>query len=115
MTKSAVAMMFFCYKKQLQNVEKVHYLKNNQATVKTKQKMTCLHFYAKFVGLQKQRVTKYLCSVFGDSSFYDELDLIIGLWFVVCGCLDYKILLAVFLTKYLIDFFAISIKPILLL
>lgn len=90
--------------------EKVHYLKNNKATVKTKPENDLFTFFmqrvrwaAKTTGY-KSTYAQFLAIVV----FVMNLSLIIGLWFVVCRCLDYKILLAVFLTKYLIDFFMIN-------
>ena len=33
-----------------------------------------------------------------------NLSLICGLWFTVCGCLDWKLFIGLFLKKYLVDY-----------
>jgi cellulose synthase/poly-beta-1,6-N-acetylglucosamine synthase-like glycosyltransferase len=86
--------------------EKVHYLKNTETIVKTKPENDLFQLFM-------QRV-RWASKTTGYSSTYAKflavivllmnLSLVCGLWFVVCGCCNWKILLIPFLIKYLVDY-----------
>jgi cellulose synthase/poly-beta-1,6-N-acetylglucosamine synthase-like glycosyltransferase len=88
------------------NLEKVHYLKNNDFIVTTKPENDLFQLFM-------QRV-RWASKTTGYSSTYAKflavivllmnLSLVCGLWFVVCGCCNWKILLIPFLIKYLVDY-----------
>lgn len=88
------------------NLEKVHYLKNNEVIVKTKPENDLCKLFM-------QRV-RWAGKTTGYNSSYAKMlavivllmnvSLVCGLWFVVCGCFDWKILLSVFLIKYVVDY-----------
>jgi glycosyltransferase involved in cell wall biosynthesis len=86
--------------------EKVHYLKNTETIVKSKPENDLFQLFM-------QRV-RWASKTTGYSSTYAKflavivllmnLSLVCGLWFVVCGCCNWKILLIPFLIKYLVDY-----------
>jgi len=86
--------------------EKVHYLKNTETIVKSKPENDLFQLFM-------QRV-RWASKTSGYSSTYAKflavivllmnLSLVCGLWFVVCGCCNWKILLIPFLIKYLVDY-----------
>jgi glycosyltransferase involved in cell wall biosynthesis len=86
--------------------EKVHYLKNTETIVKTKPENDLFQLFM-------QRV-RWASKTTGYSSTYAKflavivllmnLSLVCGLWFVVYGCCNWKILLIPFLIKYLVDY-----------
>jgi cellulose synthase/poly-beta-1,6-N-acetylglucosamine synthase-like glycosyltransferase len=88
------------------NLEKVHYLKNNDFIVTTKPENDLFKLFM-------QRV-RWASKTSSYSSTYAKflavmvllmnLSLVCGLWFVVCGCYKWKILLVPFLIKYLVDY-----------
>jgi cellulose synthase/poly-beta-1,6-N-acetylglucosamine synthase-like glycosyltransferase len=88
------------------NLEKVHYLKNNDFIVTTKPENDLFQLFM-------QRV-RWASKTTGYSSTYAKflavivllmnLSLVCGLWFVVYGCCNWKILLIPFLIKYLVDY-----------
>jgi cellulose synthase/poly-beta-1,6-N-acetylglucosamine synthase-like glycosyltransferase len=87
--------------------EKVHYLKNTETIVKTKPENDLFQLYM-------QRV-RWASKTSGYQSSYAKflaiivllmnLSLVCGLWFVVYGCYNWKILLIPFLIKYLVDYY----------
>jgi glycosyltransferase involved in cell wall biosynthesis len=86
--------------------EKVHYLKHTQNIVKTKPENDLFTFF-------QQRV-RWASKTSGYQNAYAKflavtvllmnLGLVVGLWFVVCGCLEISIWLGVFSAKYLADY-----------
>lgn len=88
------------------NKEKVHYLKNNDVIVKTKPEndlyklfMQRVRWAGKTTGY-KSGYAKLLAVVVLLMNF----SLVCGLWFVVYSCFNWKILLGVFLVKYIVDY-----------
>jgi cellulose synthase/poly-beta-1,6-N-acetylglucosamine synthase-like glycosyltransferase len=98
--------VFLLQKAVSANLEKVHYLKNNDFIVTTKPENDLFQLFM-------QRV-RWASKTTGYSSTYAKflavivllmnLSLVCGLWFVVCGCCNWKILLIPFLIKYLVDY-----------
>jgi cellulose synthase/poly-beta-1,6-N-acetylglucosamine synthase-like glycosyltransferase len=88
------------------NLEKVHYLINNHFIVTTKPENDLFKLFM-------QRV-RWASKTSSYSSTYAKflavmvllmnISLVCGLWFVVCGCYNWKILLVPFLIKYLVDY-----------
>ena len=88
------------------NKEKVHYLKNNDFIVRTKPENDLFKLFM-------QRV-RWAGKTTGYNSTYAKmlavfvllmnLGLVCGLWFMVCGCLDWKLFVIMFLTKYAVDY-----------
>jgi cellulose synthase/poly-beta-1,6-N-acetylglucosamine synthase-like glycosyltransferase len=98
--------VFLLQKAVSANLEKVHYLKNNHFIVTTKPENDLFQLFM-------QRV-RWASKTSSYSSTYAKflavivllmnLSLVCGLWFVVCGCCNWKILLIPFLIKYLVDY-----------
>jgi cellulose synthase/poly-beta-1,6-N-acetylglucosamine synthase-like glycosyltransferase len=88
------------------NLEKVHYLKNNDVIVKTKPENDLFKLFM-------QRV-RWAGKTTGYDSGYAKilavfvllmnLGLVCGLVFMVCGLLDWRILLGLFSVKYIVDY-----------
>ncbi|MES2411344.1 MAG: glycosyltransferase [Bacteroidota bacterium] len=88
------------------NKEKVHYLKNNNAIVKTKPEndlfklfMQRVRWAGKSTGY-KSSYAKFLAVI----TLLMNLSLVVGCWLSVVGKLDWIVLLVVFLVKYSVDF-----------
>ena len=88
------------------NKEKVHYLKNNDVIVKTKPEndlyklfMQRVRWAGKSTGY-KSSYARFLAVVV----LLMNTSLVYGLLFMVYGCFDWRILLIVFLTKYVVDY-----------
>ena len=88
------------------NKDKVHYLKNNDVIVKTKPEndlyklfMQRVRWAGKSTGY-KSSYAKFLAVVV----LLMNLSLVVGCWMLVVGCLDWKIILCVFLVKYIVDY-----------
>ncbi|MCF6131123.1 glycosyltransferase [Flavobacterium wongokense] len=88
------------------NLEKVHYLKNNDVIVKTKPENDLFKLFMQRVRWAG-KTTSY------DSSYAKmlavfvllmNLGLVCGLWFAVCDYLDWKIFQSIFLVKYVVDY-----------
>lgn len=95
----------FLLQKAIHAQEKVSYLKHRDVIVKTKPENDLFAFFmqrvrwaSKTTGY-KNNYAKLLAIVV----LLANLSLICGLWFVVCGCLDWEIILGLFLAKYLVD------------
>ena len=98
--------VFLLQKAVSANLEKVHYLKNNHFIVTTKPENDLFQLFM-------QRV-RWASKTSSYSSTYAKflavivllmnLSLVCGLWFVVYGCCNWKILLIPFLIKYLVDY-----------
>ena len=88
------------------NKEKVHYLKNNDVIVKTKPENDLYKLFmqrVRWAGKStsyKSGYAKFLAVVV----LLMNTSLVYGLLFMVYGCFDWRILLIVFLTKYLVDY-----------
>jgi cellulose synthase/poly-beta-1,6-N-acetylglucosamine synthase-like glycosyltransferase len=96
----------FLLQKAIHSDEKVAYLKHHDVVVKTKPENDLFTFFmqrvrwaSKTTGY-KNNYAKILAIVV----LLANLSLVVGLWFVVCGCLDWKLLFGMFLVKYLIDY-----------
>jgi cellulose synthase/poly-beta-1,6-N-acetylglucosamine synthase-like glycosyltransferase len=86
--------------------KKVHYLKNAETIVKTKPENDLFQLFM-------QRV-RWASKTSGYNSVYPKflavivllmnLSLICSLWFVVCDCYNWKLLLVLFLVKYSVDY-----------
>ena len=88
------------------NLEKVHYLKNMNSTVKTKPEndlsklfMQRVRWASKTSGY-KSNYAKILAIIV----LLMNLSLVCGLWFVICDYYDWKKLLIAFVIKYSIDY-----------
>ena len=88
------------------NKEKVHYLKNNDVIVKTKPEndlyklfMQRVRWAGKSTGY-KSSYARFLAVVV----LLMNTSLVYGLLFMDYGCFDWRILLIVFLTKYVVDY-----------
>jgi len=98
--------VFLLQKAVKHSPEKVHYLKHPQNIVKTKPENDLFDFF-------QQRV-RWASKTTGYQSAYAKLlavvvllmnlGLVVGLWFVICGCLETSIWLGVFSAKYLVDY-----------
>jgi cellulose synthase/poly-beta-1,6-N-acetylglucosamine synthase-like glycosyltransferase len=88
------------------NKGKVHYLKNCDFIVKTKPENDLLKLFMQRVRWASKTTSyqnnyaKFLAIIV----LLMNLCLVCGLWFVVCGCYNWKILLVPFLIKYLVDY-----------
>ena len=98
--------VFLLQKAVNSNLGKVHYLKNRNAIVKTKPEndlfklfMQRVRWAGKSTGY-KSSYAKFLAV----SVLLMNVGLVCGLWFVVCGCLNWKIVLGAFLVKYSVDY-----------
>jgi cellulose synthase/poly-beta-1,6-N-acetylglucosamine synthase-like glycosyltransferase len=98
--------VFLLQKATKKHLDKIHYLKNSNAFVKTKPEND---LYKLFM----QRV-RWASKTSGYKSSYAKmlaiivllmnLSLVVGCWLSVVGSFDWKILVAVFLVKYCIDY-----------
>lgn len=94
----------------LKHPEAVQYLKNEDSIVKTKPENDLFKLFM-------QRV-RWASKATGYSSLYAKIlavgvllmnvSLVCGLWFVICGCLNWQVLLGAFLIKYLVDYILLS-------
>lgn len=94
----------------LKKPEAVQYLKNEDSIVKTKPENDLFKLFM-------QRV-RWASKATGYSSLYAKIlavgvllmnvSLLLGLGFLVCGCLDWRLLLGVFLVKYIVDYALLS-------
>ena len=88
------------------NLEKVHYLKNNDFIVTTKPENDLFQLFMQRVrwasktSSYQSGYAKFLAIIV----LLMNLSLVCGLWFVVYGCCNWKILLIPFLIKYLVDY-----------
>jgi len=88
------------------NLEKVHYLKNNDFIVTTKPENDLFQLFMQRVrwasktSSYQSGYAKFLAIIVLSMN----LSLVCGLWFVVYGCCNWKILLIPFLIKYLVDY-----------
>lgn len=96
----------FLLQKAIQNNKNVQYIKHEDVIVKTKPENDFFDFFmqrvrwaSKTTGYQNN-YAKILAIVV----LLANLGLIFGLYFAILGCLDWKILLGLFLAKYLIDY-----------
>jgi glycosyltransferase involved in cell wall biosynthesis len=86
--------------------EKVHYLKNTETIVKSKPENDLFQLFMQRVRWASKTTSyqsgyaKFLAIIV----LLMNLSLVCGLWFVVCGCCNWKILLIPFLIKYLVDY-----------
>jgi glycosyltransferase involved in cell wall biosynthesis len=86
--------------------EKVHYLKNTETIVKTKPENDLFQLFMQRVrwasktSSYQSGYAKFLAIIV----LLMNLSLVCGLWFVVYGCCNWKILLIPFLIKYLVDY-----------
>jgi len=86
--------------------EKVHYLKNTETIVKTKPENDLFQLFMQRVrwasktSSYQSGYAKFLAIIVLSMN----LSLVCGLWFVVYGCCNWKILLIPFLIKYLVDY-----------
>ncbi|MGL2962322.1 glycosyltransferase family 2 protein [Flavobacterium sp. RSB2_4_14] len=86
--------------------EKVHYIKNTETIVKTKPENDLFQLFMQRVrwasktGSYKSNYAKFLAV----AVLFMNLSLVVGLWFVVCSCYNWKILLVLFLVKYSVDY-----------
>lgn len=88
------------------DIEKVHYLKNNNFIVNTKPENDLFKLFM-------QRV-RWAGKTTGYTSSYGKtlavivllmnISLLVGLWFTTCGTIDWNIFLSVFFAKYLVDY-----------
>jgi cellulose synthase/poly-beta-1,6-N-acetylglucosamine synthase-like glycosyltransferase len=88
------------------NLEKIHYLKNNDAIVKTKPENNLFRLFM-------QRV-RWAGKTTGYSSSYGKIlavavllmnfGLVVGCWLLVVGELKWELLLSLFLAKYVVDY-----------
>lgn len=86
--------------------EKVHYLKHSQNIVKTKPENDLFNFFQQRVRWAS-KTTGYqstYAKLLAVLVFLMNLGLVVGLWFVVCDCLEASIWLGVFSAKYLVDY-----------
>ena len=102
--------VFLLQKTVIKYPGKVHYLKNNQATVKTKPENDLFKFFmqrvrwaAKTTGY-KSGYAQFLAIIV----FLMNLSLVVGCWLMVVGKIDLEVFLIIFLIKYLIDFLLIN-------
>src|SRR5574343_104100 len=98
--------VFLLQKAIKQSPEKVHYLKHPQNIVKTKPKNDLFDFFQQRVRWAS-KTTGYqstYAKLLAVLVFLMNLGLVVGLWFVVCGCLETSIWLGVFSAKYLVDY-----------
>ncbi len=88
------------------NLDKVHYLKNNDFIVKTKPENDMFKLFM-------QRVRWASKSTSYNSSYAKllaivvlmmNLGLVIGCWLAVASCLDWRILVVIFFVKYIVDY-----------
>jgi cellulose synthase/poly-beta-1,6-N-acetylglucosamine synthase-like glycosyltransferase len=88
------------------NLEKVHYLKNNDFIVKTKPENDMFKLFM-------QRVRWASKSTSYNSSYAKllavivlmmNLGLVVGCWLAVTSCLDWRILVVIFFVKYIVDY-----------
>ncbi|MFN7675831.1 glycosyltransferase family 2 protein [Flavobacterium sp.] len=86
--------------------EKVHYLKNTETIVKSKPENDLFKLFMQRVrwasktSSYQSSYAKFLAIIVLSMN----LSLVCGLWFVVYGCCNWKILLIPFLIKYLVDY-----------
>jgi glycosyltransferase involved in cell wall biosynthesis len=89
------------------NLEKVHYLKNNDFIVTTKPENDLFKLFMQRVRWASKTTSyqsgyaKFLAIIV----LLMNLSLVCGLWFVVYCCYNWKILLIPFLIKYLVDYY----------
>lgn len=98
--------VFLLQKAVKHSPEKVHYLKHGQNIVKTKPENDLFAFFQQRVRWAS-KTTGYqstYAKLLAVLVFLMNLGLVVGLWFVVCGCLETSILLGVFSAKYLVDY-----------
>ena len=96
----------FLLQKAIHSNEKVSYLKHRDVIVKTKPENDLFTFFMQRVRWAS-KTTGYknnYAKILAVAVLLANLSLICGLWFTVCGCLDWKILLGLFLAKYLVDY-----------
>lgn len=95
----------FLLQKAIHAQEKVSYLKHRDVIVKTKPENDLFAFFMQRVRWAS-KTTGYknnYAKILAIIVLLANLSLISGLWFVVCGCLDWEIILGLFLAKYLVD------------
>jgi len=98
--------VFLLQKAVIVNPVKVHYLKNTNSSVKTKPEndlfqlfMQRVRWAGKSTGY-KSSYAKFLAVIV----LLMNTSLVCGLWLIVYGCFDWKILLSVFIVKYSVDY-----------
>jgi glycosyltransferase involved in cell wall biosynthesis len=98
--------VFLLQKAVKQYPEKVHYLKHPQNIVKTKPENDLFDFFQQRVRWAS-KTTGYqstYAKLLAVLVFLMNLGLVVGLWFVVCGCLEASIWLGMFSAKYAVDY-----------
>ena len=90
----------------LKKPEAVQYIKNEDSIVKTKPENDLFKLFMQRVRWAS-KTTSYsslYAKILAVVVLLMNLSLVVGLWFMVCGCLDWRLLLGVFLVKYLVDY-----------
>ena len=96
----------FLLQKAIHSNEKVSYLKHRDVIVKTKPENDLFNFFQQRVRWAS-KTTGYqstYAKLLAVLVFLMNLGLVVGLWFVVCDCLEASIWLGVFSAKYLVDY-----------
>lgn len=94
----------------LKNPEAVQYLKNEDSIVKTKPENDLFKLFMQRVRWAS-KATAYsslYAKILAVGVLLMNVSLVVGLWFAVCGCLNWQLLLGAFLIKYLADYILLS-------
>lgn len=88
------------------HLDKIHYVKNTGNIVTTKPENDLFRFFMQRVrwagktGSYQSSYAKFLAFIV----LLMNLSLVVGLYFTLCGCLDWGLFLGVFSVKYLVDY-----------